>query len=350
MPTSSPTQASSPPTPTDNPTVRSRTPRRRNSAEAHTGTLRPSDERVESEGGRPTTQCLQRMAPTRRHAARQTYPVPQYPVGQAWNRVPDVPIWDRQLPRAWSRGSSGNWPWRDGSDRRRTPSRRHATPVSGTENCSHRRATARFAGVGTASRSDVRSGRRLSDPAVGSTMPSPSTSGRPPRLPPINPDDNDRPDNRSHTDSAQHHPNPHSATQRNPTTTPPTETPKPPKTTTTEHHLQSLTNARTRVDTLAGSAKRNPTGVVSGVITERFGPRLEIRRVRGHTPSADLPCRHCVQTYRADVCRPFVSARSGSSSRRAPIETGAGRRREQAPRLLRRPCTMRRTRSASGIH
>jgi len=132
----------------------------------------------------------------------------------------------------------------------------------------------------------------------------------------------DQTNERSHTDSAQHHPNPHSAThRRNPTTTPPTATPNPPKTTTTEHHLQSLTNARTRVDTLAGSARRNPTGAIPGVITERVGARLEVRRV--HRPACQVPvaachtgphitparaeCRPTVQTCRADLpCRPAV--------------------------------------------
>jgi hypothetical protein len=53
------------------------------------------------------------------------------------------------------------------------------------------------------------------------------------------------------------------ATQRQ---RPQPQLPNAPKTTTTEHHLQSLTNARTRVDTLAGSAERNPTGVLPGAI------------------------------------------------------------------------------------
>jgi hypothetical protein len=51
------------------------------------------------------------------------------------------------------------------------------------------------------------------------------------------------------------------------------------------------------------------------------------------TYRADPPCRHCVQIYRADVGRPFRQRRSGSSRRRAPIETGAGRRRERAAQI-----------------
>ena len=89
--------------------------------------------------------------------------------------------------------SSGHWRWRDGFDRQVSRSRRHARPVSATAIAGTIAQPRGLAGVATASRSDVRSGRRLSDPAVGSTRPSHSTSGRPPRTPPINPDDNDRP-------------------------------------------------------------------------------------------------------------------------------------------------------------
>ena len=58
-------------------------------------------------------------------------------------------------------------------------------------------------------------------------------------------------------------------------------TQKPPQTRAHREPRSSqrkpMTNARTRVDTLAGSAERNPTGVIPGVIAERSGPdrRLE---------------------------------------------------------------------------
>ena len=130
-----------------------------------------------------------------------------------------------------------------------------------------------FAGVATASRSDVRSERRLSDPAVGSTMASPSNKWLP-TPPATNQPRRQRPTRPATDPTPTTPPTPpqptHSAThRRNSMTTPQTATPKPPKTTTTEHHLQSLTNARTRVDTLAGSAERNPTGVIPGAIREQ---------------------------------------------------------------------------------
>ena len=117
------------------------------------------------------------------------------------------------------RGSSERLLRRDGSDRQANRSPRHARPVSGTASGRTIARLRSFAGVATASRSDVRSGRRLSDPAVGSTMPSPSTSGRPPR---------------PATNQARRRP------------TRPTTDPAPTAPNTTPTHTQQLTNATQR--------------------------------------------------------------------------------------------------------
>ena len=110
----------------------------------------------------------------------------------------------------------------------------------------------------------------------------------------------------SHTDTTQ----PTEPTEQ-PNDNAPTETPKPPKTTTTEHHLQSLTNARTRVDTLqvpqaepdgsnSGSGCRTLSDVISrsgqscrhwalsllGGVSRLSDPRSLVRRSRNPTTAA----------------------------------------------------------------
>ncbi len=161
---------------------------------------------------------------------------------------------------------------RDGSDRQanRSRRRRHTRQVSDMANACTIAQPRGFAGVATASRSDVR--RPCGTPTVRSccrahdaitfnqwshTPPAPN---QPRRQRPTRPTTDPTP-------TAPNTTQPHSvAHRRNPTTTPPTATPKPPKTTTTEHHLQRLTNARTRGRHTCRFRKRNPTGVIPGVI------------------------------------------------------------------------------------
>lgn len=147
------------------------------------------------EGSQPKRREVQQVSVQPPSGRRiRTQPKPRRPASRTRSHCPNNPA---QTPDHASQSCryTGHWPWRAMDPTgRRTPSRRHARPVSRTANA---RAIARprgFAGVATASRSDIPFGRPPVRSCCRSTKPSPTTSGRPPRPPPINPSNTDRSD------------------------------------------------------------------------------------------------------------------------------------------------------------